>query len=243
MAGISDTSPEAERVLLATLRRMPIDYRWRQIGDMVHLAKILQAAGRRLRGEAGEAAPNDCLEVVKRVIDGFSGVGILYALCGSWASCLFGQLRLALDPGVIIEPLLGKEGSLCAWLGQDYHVDADAIQRRASFSIIHRRSAFQVNCFVRTDRPFEQSVMARRRSYALPGRAGPSLQCVAPEDIILLTLEGHPSGADLPEQQLKDVLGVLQVQAGRLDDAYLDHWAADLGVADLLGHARQESAV
>ena len=40
------------------------------------------------------------------------------------------------------------------------------------------------------------------------------------------------------EQQFKDILGVLQVQAGKLDDAYLDRWAADLGVTDLLLHAR-----
>jgi hypothetical protein len=31
------------------------------------------------------------------------------------------------------------------------------------------------------------------------------------------------------------------VQSGKLDDAYLDHWAADLGVTDLLGRARQDA--
>ena len=37
--------------------------------------------------------------------------------------------------------------------------------------------------------------------------------------------------------------GVLRVQAGRLDDAYLDHWAADLGVADLLAKARAQAHI
>jgi hypothetical protein len=36
---------------------------------------------------------------------------------------------------------------------------------------------------------------------------------------------------------------VLQVQAGQLDDAYLDYWAADLGVSDLLRRAREEAAI
>ena len=39
-----------------------------------------------------------------------------------------------------------------------------------------------------------------------------------------------------------DILGVLRVQGDRLDDAYLDHWAAELGVADLLAKARAEAA-
>jgi hypothetical protein len=32
------------------------------------------------------------------------------------------------------------------------------------------------------------------------------------------------------------------VQAGNLDNPYLDHWAADLNVSDLLARARKESA-
>ena len=60
--------------------------------------------------------------------------------------------------------------------------------------------------------------------------------------MILFKLAWFRLGNEASEQQFKDVLGVLQVQAGRLDDAYLDHWAADLGVADLLHKARQESA-
>jgi hypothetical protein len=64
---------------------------------------------------------------------------------------------------------------------------------------------------------------------------------VSPEDIILLKLEGLPPGGAAPEQQWRDVLGVFEVQASRLDQTYLDRWAAHLGVADLLNRARQES--
>jgi hypothetical protein len=32
----------------------------------------------------------------------------------------------------------------------------------------------------------------------------------------------------------------MRTQAGRLDDAYLDHWAADIGVKDLLDRIRTE---
>ncbi len=44
-------------------------------------------------------------------------------------------------------------------------------------------------------------------------------------------------------RQEENVLGVLKVQAGRLDDAYLDQLAAVLSVSDLLARARQESRI
>jgi len=37
------------------------------------------------------------------------------------------------------------------------------------------------------------------------------------------------------------VIGVLKVQGDRLDHAYLTHWAAELGVADLLEQVLREA--
>ena len=50
MAGVSDTSPEAARVLADALRAMPFDRKWRQMGEIYDLAKALRA--RRVGGEA-----------------------------------------------------------------------------------------------------------------------------------------------------------------------------------------------
>jgi hypothetical protein len=41
-------------------------------------------------------------------------------------------------------------------------------------------------------------------------------------------------GGELSDQQWHDILGVMRVQAGRLDLGYLQEWAGELGVADLL---------
>jgi hypothetical protein len=49
-------------------------------------------------------------------------------------------------------------------------------------------------------------------------------------------------GGEVSARQWGDVLGLLRVQAGALDAAYLDHWAAELGVTDLLRRARAEAA-
>jgi len=44
-------------------------------------------------------------------------------------------------------------------------------------------------------------------------------------------------GGEVSEQQWRDILGVIRVQHGKLDLAYLSHWAMELGVADLLEDA------
>src|SRR5262249_46291204 len=44
MAGISDTSPEAEQVLRELLRAMPFERKWRQMSILYHTGKVLHAA-------------------------------------------------------------------------------------------------------------------------------------------------------------------------------------------------------
>jgi len=58
--------------------------------------------------------------------------------------------------------------------------------------------------------------------------------------VILFKLRWYRLGNEASDQQWSDVLGVMKVQAGRLDDAYLDYWAAALNVRDLLDRARKE---
>lgn len=50
------------------------------------------------------------------------------------------------------------------------------------------------------------------------------------------------AGGGLSERQWLDVLNVMKVQAGRLDDAYLEEWADALDVTKLLRKARAEAA-
>ena len=65
---------------------------------------------------------------------------------------------------------------------------------------------------------------------------------LSPEDTILLKLDWYRQGGESSERQWLDILGVFRVQAERLDGAYLDHWAAELGVGDLLADARRAAS-
>jgi len=66
------------------------------------------------------------------------------------------------------------------------------------------------------------------------------LAILTAEDVIVFKLHWYQLGDQVATQQWTDVLGVLRVQTGKLDDAYLEHWAAAVNVADLLARARAE---
>jgi hypothetical protein len=187
------------------------------------------------------------LRVVREVTAAFDSLAIPYALGGSWSSSLLGRPRFTQDADLSVDPFAGKEAALCACFGPDYYVSLPAVQQavlqRSSFNIINTRISFKVDVFVCKERPFEESVMNRRRPISVPDLPERPIMLVSPEDIILLKLEWYRLGNETSDRQWNDILGVLKVLADNLDTAYLDHWAADLNVSDLLSRARKESVL
>jgi hypothetical protein len=119
----------------------------------------------------------------------------------------------------------------------------NAIRARSSFNLIHLPTSYKIDVFLPSARPFERSVRERVVRSRLPAIEDREVPIVSAEDIILNKLEWYRQGGEVSERQLSDVLGVMKVQAGSLDDAYLRRWAAQLGVSDLLERARREAGV
>ena len=63
------------------------------------------------------------------------------------------------------------------------------------------------------------------------------------EDVILHKLYWYQLGGNISERQWSDVLGVLQVQSGMLDNAYLVQGAQQRGVTELLEQALQDAQI
>jgi hypothetical protein len=245
--------------------------KWLILGDAFRTAKLLHAAGCRQRSPHATAADihRDWLlvqygftgpvkggplmdpaiqnvQALREVLAVFDKLGIPYALGGSMASSVHGVARYTRDADLCVEPFPGKEGELVASFGPDYYLSLPAVQQavrdRSTFNIIDTREGFKVDVFVRPDRPFEQKAMERRALSVLPDRPAEPITLFTPEDVVLFKLRWYRLGNEASGQQWSDVLGVMKVQAGRLDDAYLDRWAAELQVGDLLERARRESA-
>lgn len=271
MHGISDTSPDVERVMIAGYARMPAWRKMELVAAARRGARQLHAAGHRLRNPAASDAdvnrewahltlgpgpwtermrfaemsefPIEQVLPIRYVAETFDFLGIPYAISGSYASSAHGVPRYTQDADLTAEPFPGREREFAECFPKsDFYADEgmirDAVARRASFNILHLPTMFKIDVFIRKDRAFDRSAMARRITAPVFGNALGPFALTSPEDTILFKLEWYRLGGETSDRQWADVLGVLKVQAGRLDDAYLDPWAADLGVADLLARVR-----
>lgn len=63
------------------------------------------------------------------------------------------------------------------------------------------------------------------------------------EDQVLRKLHWFQLTGEASERQWRDVVGILQVQAGRLDEEDLTRTAEALGLAELLDRARVDAAL
>lgn len=180
------------------------------------------------------------------VIETLDRLGIDYYVGGAVASLAHGIYRTTADVDIIAEMPLGQVRAFVESLKGTYYVDADmikdAIRHRSEFNVIHLDTMFKVDIFLPKRRPFDQSIRQRVQRSELKILDESSLvNMESPEDVILTKLEWYKMGGGVSDRQWGDILGVLKVQKQHLNEEYLRHWAAEIGVADLLARAFQEA--
>lgn len=173
-------------------------------------------------------------------------LGITYYVGGSLASSTHGIPRSTMDVDIVanldychVEPLVDA-------LKLSYYIDGriirEAIARRSCFNLIHLATSFKMDVFVLKNRSYDREAFSRIGPKTTPASL-PSASYIfaSPEDVVLAKLEWFRLGNEVSQRQWSDVLGVMKVQGNHLDRAYLQKWAAELGVADLLEKALQET--
>jgi hypothetical protein len=266
---LSDTPPAVLGVLVSALRRQSAARKAQTLARAFQDARRLHAAGVRQRrpgaddrtvlghwlGVNGLArvvgmpvnpadmADTSNLDVLHAVLAVLRRLSIAHALGGSMASSLHGAPRFTLDADIGAEAFSDRIAEFAASFPPPFYVAREAIEAahadRGSFNIIHTGSGFKVDVFVLPDEPFAHSALARRQEISLDDDA-PAVPVQSPEDVILYKLKWFRLGGETSSQQWTDLLNVIRVQGDRLDQAYLDRWAGELGVADLLARARTE---
>jgi hypothetical protein len=99
--------------------------------------------------------------------------------------------------------------------------------------------AFKIDLFLLRHDEFSASELSRARRVSLGGDH--SALFYAPENIILAKLRWFTLGNRMSDRQWNDLVQVLEVQMGHLDEGYLDTWAERFGVLSLLQDAREQA--
>lgn len=172
-------------------------------------------------------------------------LGIAYHVGGSVASSWYGQPRSTADLDIVIEATAPQLAALATALRAEFYVSAEAmaeaLTQHRSFNAIQLDGPFKVDFFIRGSRAFDREEFERARPQPLLPPESATIRIKSPEDLVLRKLEWFRLGGEVSEHQWQDVLGVLRAMRGRLDEAYLAHWARELAIHDLLARATEES--
>jgi len=184
---------------------------------------------------------NSYLQTVVAFATTLKELGIPYAIVGSVASSAHGEQRATNDADFLADLRDEQAVALVARLGDEYYIDLASVRRAIShsrsFNVIELASMFKIDVFVVGGRASRQVELANARAASLGAEAPGDVMVASPEDTVVAKLQWYRKGGEVSEKQWNDVLGVLRVQRGRLDDDYLFATADEQRVRDLLDRA------
>lgn len=173
------------------------------------------------------------LDVLRIVSERLATAGIDYMLTGSYAMAFYATPRMTRDLDLVVELQQDDVDKVTQAFSSEFYVDADdvrsAIASQRMFNLMHLASGIKVDFIVRKQAKYRQVEFARRRPVTM---AGVNTWIVTAEDLILSKLLwAKDSGSEL---QLRDVRSLL---GAAIDRSYVEGWAQELGVAELLREA------
>lgn len=188
---------------------------------------------------------DDPIGIALRVAAAIESAGGTYFVGGSVASSLHGDPRSTNDIDVVVSLPLGQIDAFIGALGPDFELDRDML--RDALRLARCANGFYLPVLTKIDlfglgaEPFDEIEFARRAPVVV-GREGETLFVKSPEDSVLRKLLWYRDGGSVSEKQWRDIVSILRVNAGTLDDSYLALWAARLRCPDLLASARAAAA-
>ena len=172
-------------------------------------------------------------DALKLILFKLDECGIPYMITGSFASNIHGLPRATQDADVVIEVEPRTLERFLESLGlafyQSMEAAMEALAREEMFNVVHLETGFKVDLIVRKSRPFSRIEFSRRQPAFYLGE---NRWFATAEDTILAKLEWSKRAGS--ERQFNDALNVAKLQRENLDRAYLEKWARELDILDLL---------
>lgn len=191
----------------------------------------------------------DPIYLARKISILLESLDIFYYIGGSVASSLQGETRFTEDLDLVINIQLSQAQSIFNAFSKDFYVSEIAIDdalrgRTSSFNVIDLETTEKADMFVMRNDAFANSKMERRQLYIPADRStSEAIYLCSPEDTVLQKLVWYKMTKNESQRQWRDVLGVLKLQGDRLDFAYLQKWAVELSLSDLLETACTESGI
>jgi len=170
-------------------------------------------------------------DLLKFAVRELEGIGIAYALIGSFASGIWGESRFTQDIDLLIDLSQSQVNLLFkSYPAEDFHVSLaamnEAVARRGQFKVIHSASGNKIDFMIAGNSAWTTAQLARRkRVQVLPDLEA---EVAAPEDVILGKLIYFHEGAS--DKHLRDVAGILTAGGESVDRSYIEKHAAKLNV-------------
>lgn len=188
---------------------------------------------------------NTITDVMLQVVKVLDELGVEYVLVGSVASSARGFPRTTNDADIVADLMLEHIDRLVASLRDGFYIDHEAVERAVvrhrSFNAIHHASGFKVDVFVPPPDGFGRQQLARRSEEHLDPDGPQAVFVATAEDVVISKLDWYRASGGTSDRQWRDLVGVIKVQAPGIDRAYLRHWAARLGLTELLDRALTEA--
>lgn len=189
-------------------------------------------------------AADEVLATVRRITTACEGLGIPWAVGGSFASAVYGEPRATNDVDVIACLRLADVSKFVRALGEDVYVDdtviRDAILNSRSFNIIDESTFVKIDVFVPPPGPLGEGQLRRRRKLSLTEDL--ETWVLGPEDILLQKLRWYRLGGESSDRQWRDICAIIRISKEDLDFEYLETTAVAAELDTLLDRARDETS-
>lgn len=189
---------------------------------------------------------SDIIQATRPLIQLLDQRAIRYYIGGSVASSAHGLPRTTIDVDIVVELTHAHVEMMVGALQGNFYIDVEmirtAIDNQTSFNIIHLETFIKLDIFILKSTPYDQMTMQRTTTGTLAPDDSDELivKFLSPEDTVLHKLYWFRLGGEQSERQWRDLIGVMKVQTDNLDRDYMQQWARQLGVSDLLERALGE---
>ena len=174
--------------------------------------------------------------------------GVEYVIGGSLASSVWGEERATRDVDVAAIFSVSQINKLQELIDWPYIIDGDSMRESlrtreefASGQILNGETQDKFDLFILRNDEYANCQLQRKRMVELfPGKEFP---IASPEDIVITKLRWFVLGNRVSDKQWNDIVQVLEIQDGQLDEDYMTKWATHFDVLDLLKDAQSQIVV